>query len=64
MSRTSKTSNAGAGGGGLVYGSGLIGPVVYYWQEAHGFWDHVWAIGQGLLWPAFVVYDLLGHLAA
>jgi hypothetical protein len=64
MSRTSKTSNAGAGGGGLVYGLGLIGAVVYYWQEAHGFWDHVWAIGQGLLWPAFVVYDLLGHLAA
>ena len=58
-------SNRGAGGGGgAVYGLGLIGAVVYYWQEAHGFWEHLWAIGEGILWPAFVVYDLLGHLGA
>jgi hypothetical protein len=56
-------SNRGAGGGGgAVYGLGLIGAVVYYWQEANGFWEHLWAIGEGILWPAFVVYDLLGHL--
>jgi hypothetical protein len=58
-------SNRGAGGGGgAVYGLGLIGAVVYYWQEANGFWEHLWAIGEGILWPAFVVYDLLGHLGA
>jgi len=58
-------SNRGAGGGGgAVYGLGLIGAVVYYWQEANGFWEHLWAIGEGILWPALVVYDLLGHLGA
>jgi hypothetical protein len=58
-------SNRGAGGGGgAVYGLGLIGAVIYYWQEANGFWEHLWAIGEGILWPAFVVYHLLGHLAA
>jgi hypothetical protein len=58
-------SNRGAGGGGgAVYGLGLIGAVVYYWQEANGFWEHLWSIGEGILWPAFVVYDLLGHLGA
>ena len=41
-----------------------LGAVVYYWQEANGFWEHLWAIGEGILWPAFVVYDLLGHLGA
>jgi hypothetical protein len=38
--------------------------VVYYWQHAHGFWAHVWAIGEAILWPAFLVYHLLGHIAA
>jgi len=65
MSDTSKTTSAvRGGGGGAVYGLGLIGAVVYYWQHAHGFWAHVWAVGEAILWPAFVVYHLLGHIAA
>ena len=64
MSGTSKTTSAGAGGGGAVYGLGLIGALVYYWKHADGFWPHLWAIGEAILWPAFVVYDLLGHLSA
>ena len=46
-----------------VYGLGLIGALVYYWQHAAGFWAHVWAIAEAILWPAFVIYHLLGHLA-
>src|SRR5262249_24999016 len=39
MSDTSKSRSAvRCGGGGAVYGLGLIGAVVYYWQHAHGFW--------------------------
>ncbi len=49
--------------GGAVYGLWLIGALVYYWQHAHGFWAHLWAIVEAILWPAFVVYHLLGHLA-
>ena len=64
MSDTSKTKSAvRGGGGGAVYGLGLIGALVYYWQHAHGFWAHIWAIVEAILWPAFVVYHLLGHLA-
>jgi hypothetical protein len=59
-----RSAQAGASGGGAVYGLGLIGALVYYWQHAHGFWAHLWAIGEAILWPAFVVYDLLKHLAA
>jgi hypothetical protein len=51
------------GGAGAVYGLGLIGALVYYWQHAAGFWAHVWAIIEAILWPAFVIYHLLGHLA-
>ncbi len=58
------TSNAGAGGAGAVYGLGLIGALVYYWQHADGFWPHVWSLVEALFWPAFVVYDLLEHLGS
>jgi hypothetical protein len=65
MARSSKTTGAvRCGGGGAVYGLGFIGAVVYYWQHAHGFWAHVWAVVEAILWPAFLVYHLLGHIGA
>ena len=48
------------GGGGAVYGLGLIGALVYYIQHAHGFWPVILAILKGLVWPALLVYHLLG----
>jgi hypothetical protein len=62
MTGTSTTTRAGASGGGAVYGLGLLGALVYYWQHAAGFWPHVGAVLQAVVWPAFVVYDLLRHL--
>ena len=53
-----------AGGGNAVYGLGLIGALVYYIQAAHGFWGVVLGILKALVWPAFVIYDLLKFLAA
>ena len=52
MSGTSKTTTVvRGGGGGAVYGLGLIEALVYYWQHAHGFWAHVWAVVEAILWP-------------
>ena len=45
MSRTTRTTSAG--GSGAIYGLGLIGALVYYWQQADGLWEHV----AGLLPP-------------
>ncbi len=53
-----------SGGGDAVYGLGLIGALVAYWIAADGFWDHVVAVLKALVWPAFVVYDLIGFLAS
>jgi hypothetical protein len=50
-------------GGDAVYGLGLIGALVYYISEADSFWPGVVGVLKALVWPAFVVYDLLGHLA-
>lgn len=62
---TERNRNAWAGrggGGGAVYGLGLIGALIYYIQQADGFWLGVLGILKALVWPAFVVYDLLKFL--
>lgn len=41
---------------------GMIGAMVFYIQQADGFWGVVLAILKAFVWPAFVVYDLLKHL--
>jgi hypothetical protein len=37
---------------------------VYYIQQADGFWGGVGGFLKALVWPAFVVYDLLAHVNA
>ncbi len=58
-----KSGRSGGAGGGAVYGLGLIGAAVYYIQESTGFGEFLVACLKALVWPAFVVYDLLKHLA-
>lgn len=43
--------------GGAVYGLGLIGAVVWTWQQADGVGEHLVGLLQSLVWPAFLVYD-------
>jgi hypothetical protein len=38
--------------------------MVFYIQRADGFWSVILAILKALVWPAFVVYDLLKFLAS
>ena len=40
-----------------VYGLGLIGALVYTWQQADGLGEHVVGILKSVVWPAFLVYD-------
>jgi hypothetical protein len=55
-----RTWGAGRGGGDVVYGLGLIGALVYYLGAANGFGPAVVGILKALVWPAFLVYQLLG----
>jgi hypothetical protein len=52
----------GGGGGGFVWFLGMIGAMVFYIQQAHGFWGVVVAVLKALVWPAFLVYDALKAL--
>lgn len=47
-------------GAGGVYGLGFIGAAVYYIQQATGFWSGVLGVLKAIVWPAFLVYHLLG----
>jgi hypothetical protein len=49
--------------GGAIYSLGVFGAWVYFWQQAEGFWEYVGAVFQGLVWPAFMVYELFERLA-
>ncbi|MBX4196051.1 hypothetical protein KW805_00480 [Candidatus Pacearchaeota archaeon] len=50
--------------GGAVYGLGVIGAAIYYISNSTGFWMGVLGILKALLWPAFLVYELLKFLGA
>jgi hypothetical protein len=45
-----------------VYGLGFLGALVYYLQHATTLLGGLFGILQAILWPAFVVYRLLGFL--
>lgn len=50
------------GGGGAVYGLGLIGALFYFLQNAHEFNEIMIGIFKSLAWPAFLIYRVLGLL--
>lgn len=43
--------------GNALYCLGVVGAWVWFWQQENGFWGHVWALVEGVLWPAFMVYE-------
>ena len=47
-----------------VYGLGFIGAAVYYISHAAGFWMGVLGFLKALVWPAFLVFELLKFLGA
>jgi hypothetical protein len=55
---------ATAGGVGAIYGLGFLGALVYYIQTATGFGDGLLGVIKALLWPGFLVYNLLQHVHA
>ena len=42
-----------------VYGLGFIGAAIYYISAATGFWMGVLGILKAIVWPAFLVFQLL-----
>jgi len=50
------------GSGSMVYFLGFIGAAVYYISNAPTFWTGVLGFLKALVWPAFLVYEVLKFL--
>jgi hypothetical protein len=61
MASNSAGTSASAG---AIYGLGIFGAWVYFWQQADTFWEYVLVLFQGIFWPAFMVYDAFAALAS
>jgi hypothetical protein len=48
--------------GNALYGLGIFGAWVWFWQQAEGFWGHALAVLEGVFWPAFMVYHAFAAL--
>jgi len=62
MGKINNKANQGVSGG--IYGLGWIGALVYYIGHATSFWGGVLGFLKSLVWPAFLVYELLKYLGA
>lgn len=59
--KTVKIVKQGGPGGGIYFIT-FIGALFYFVDKADGFWEVIVAILQALVWPAFVVYNVLQAL--
>jgi len=59
--KESTHSNAPAG---AVYGLGFIGAAIYYISAATCFWAGVLGFLKALVWPVFLVYEVLTFVGA
>jgi len=50
------------GSTGAVYGLGFLGSAIYFISTATGFWVGVLGILKAIVWPAFLVFELMKFL--
>jgi len=54
----------GGGGPGPAYFLGFIGAAVYYLQQATTFWAGLIGLLKAIVWPAYLIYQLLKFIGA
>ncbi len=47
---------------GWVFFTAYIGAVVYFVNQEPGFWGFILALLKAAVWPAYVLYEVLGLL--
>jgi hypothetical protein len=52
------------GTGGAFYGLGFIGALVYYLTTAPDIWAGIIGFFKAIVWPAFLVYEILRFAGA
>lgn len=44
------------------YGLGFIGALIYYITSATSFWAGILGVLKALVWPVFLIYELMKYL--
>ncbi len=57
-------SKCGSGCGGCAYFLGFLGAAIYYISQATGFWHGVLGFLKAIIWPLFLVLDVLKYIGA
>jgi hypothetical protein len=60
--RVTSQKTSGNGAAGAVYGLGFLGAAIYYIVYAETFWMGILGFLKALVWPAFLVFELLKYL--
>ncbi len=47
-------------GAGAVYGLGFVGALIYYLQQAGSFGEGILGVLKAMVWPAMLIYKVLG----
>lgn len=55
-----RTDSTGEG----IYFLGFVGAAVFFISQATSFWLGVLGFLKAIVWPAFIVYELLAYLSA
>ena len=62
---TKKAIKCGSEGcGGFAYVLGFLGAAIYYISTANGFWNGVLGVLKAIIWPLFLVLEVLKFLGA
>jgi hypothetical protein len=56
------SGNGAVAGAGAIYGLGIFGALVWFWQQADVWWEYLFAFVQAIFWPAWMVYDVFRAL--
>jgi hypothetical protein len=54
------TGSSGCGGAG--YCLGVLGAAIYYISTATSFWSGVLGVLKALVWPAFLIFEIMKYL--
>lgn len=59
-----KTCGSECGSGGCFYGLGFLGALAYYFVTATSFWEGFIGFLKAIVWPAFLVFELMFFIGA
>lgn len=62
MGNSGNWSRGSGGTTGGIYGLAFIGALIYYLQHATSIMMGIVGVLKAIVWPAFLIYELMGYL--